>query len=303
MVAYPVISGAGITRRNAKFALDLEHRLNRWMQTQANNIGEALKGIDLDWAKTKKAIDDQKTNDDGLQTELLLGGKKVPKLESDLIRAVALVAWRAISWPSLVAELQPYIAEAAQEGIAVGQAQEEVEAVASAAYAAKEAATEYAKDRAAEAAGLKYNAEDELVPDAQAHWPLTDKFKNDIESTIAQGIDEGWTDSQISAVIEASYAFSPDRVEVIADNELTNAQNVGTFSYWRASKLTTWVQWRTSDIHIESDECDLYEAQGVVALGHEFAPGLRWPRAHPRCRCSLVAIPDSDLGKSERIEV
>ena len=294
--------------RQAKFALDLEHRLNRWMQAQANNISEALKGVDLDWAKTAKSVRTLKaeaehdTNDDGLQTELLLGGKKVPKVESDLIRAVALLAWRAISWPSLVSELESYIAEATADGVGIGEAQSEITATASVIYDAKQSAQKYAKERAAEAVGMKYNAQDELVDDPHAVWPLTDKFKTDIESTIAQGIDEGWTDSQISAVIEASYAFSPERVEIIADTELTNAQNFGTYTYWRTSKVVTWVRWLTSDIHEVEDECDIYEAQGIVALGHEFAPGIRWPRAHPYCRCSLVAIPDSDLGNSKGSE-
>src|SRR5271168_4895016 len=105
----PVISGAKLTKKNLKLREDLEHRLNRWFQETANHIGDAMKSkYRIKKFKARKA-DDQDVEGDDLQTELLVGGKKIPKIQSDLIRALALLGWKAIDWEALVAIMQPYL--------------------------------------------------------------------------------------------------------------------------------------------------------------------------------------------------
>lgn len=304
----PVISGSKLSKRNLKFQIDMEHRINRWFQTTSNRIMDAIGDKFGTAVKMAKA---DSSDDDGLQTEVLLGGKKVPKLESDTIRAIALLAWKAVDWNSLVLELQPYIEEAVHEGIDIGTAQVEIENVARVAEAAKEAAQKYAADRSAELGGKRRVAVaptagttpstpseaqttgGELVDDPNAEWPLTDVMQRDLESTVAMAVDEAWTVEQLAAVIEASYALSSERAAVIANTELTNAQSFGTYTVWKESGVITMVHWRTSDLERQPDECDAFEAQGVVPLGHEFARGIRYPRAHPNCRCDLEVI---DLG-------
>ena len=82
-----------------------------------------------------------------------------------------------------------------------------------------------------------------------------------------------------------------ERATLIAENEMMNAQTAGTVAVWSNLDTTTIVRWRVNDLapRVE-DECDDYEDQGDVPLGHEFAPGLFFPRSHPRCRCRLEVI-------------
>lgn len=296
------ISGAELTPKNQKMQRDLEHRLNRWFQTTSNGIcAEIRKKYKIGMKKARKqtAVLEPETSDaegDDLQTELLVGGKKIPAWQSDLIRAIALMGWKGINWEELVAIMQPYLQEAGYEGVDVGVGQVQMTDAKRRQQAAEAEAEAYADRRSAELAGMKRNAEGELVPDPDAHWPLTDVMRRDIENSITQAVVEGWTVEQLDAVIDASYALSAERATVIANTEITNAQSGGTYSLWRQSGTVTLVRWVTSDMHDQDDECDDFESQGVVPLGHEFAEGLFAPRAHPFCRCSLEVVdPNEDL--------
>ena len=290
----PVISGAQLTPKNQRLQTDLEHRLNRWFQQTSNGIGDAIRKKYKPGAKKRRVKKDSDPEGDDLQTELLVGGKKIPKWQSDMIRAIALLGWKGINWEELVAIMQPYLEAAGVEGVDVGVGQVQMTDAKRHQQDAEADAEEYANQRAAEMAGMKRNEAGDLEPDPEARWPLTDVMQRDIESSVTQAITEGWTAEQLAAVIDASYALSADRAAVIANTEITNAQSGGTYSLWRQSGTVTLVQWVTSDLEREVDECDDYEAQGVVPLGHEFDAGLFCPRAHPRCRCSLEVVDPND---------
>jgi hypothetical protein len=137
---------------------------------------------------------------------------------------------------------------------------------------------------------MQYDNHGELVEDPMAHWPLTTVMREDLERTITQAVTEGWTATQLAAVIEASYSLSAQRATIIAETELTNAQSGGTYSLWRESGTITLVRWRVSAAHVNEDECDDAEDQGVVPLGHEFAEGVFSPRMHPFCLCYLEVV-------------
>jgi hypothetical protein len=285
----PVISGAELTAKNQRLQIDLEHRLNRWFQETSNHIGDALKKKYNPRAK-KFAKDDSDPDGDDLQTELLVGGKKIPKIQSDLIRALALLGWRAIDWEALVGIMQPYLEAAAKEGVDVGVGQVQMTDAARAREAADRDAEEYAAKRAAELAGMKLDDEGNLEEDEGAHWALTDVMQRDLEASITQAVVEGWSPTQLAAVIEASYALSAERATIIANTELTNAQSGGTYSLWRQSGTITLVRWRVSAAHQNVDECDDAEDEGAVPLGHEFAEGVFAPRMHPFCECELEVV-------------
>lgn len=303
----PVISGKELTPKNQRLKSSLEHRLNRWSQEQSNHIGTAIKGkYKLD-RKSKKA--DSDPDGDDLQTELLVGGKKIPKIQSDMIRAMALLGWSAIRWKELVAIFQPYLQAAAEEGVDVGVGQVQMSNAGKSQEEADQEAEDYANRRSAELAGLKWvevaqgtpdaiernGAFYELVKDDNAHWPLTEVMERDIEASVTQAVTEGWTAEQLAAVIDASYALSAERMSIVSSNEVSNAQSGGTYSLWRTSGTVTLVRWKTSDKDRQPDECDSHEAQGVVPLGHEFAEGLFSPKAHPFCNCELEVVDPNDL--------
>lgn len=304
----PVISGKELTPKNKRLRTSLEHRLNRWCQEQSNHMGDAIRGkYKLGSTKTKKA--DSGPDGDDLQTELLVGGKKIPKIQSDMIRAMALLAWGSIRWRELVLILQPYLQDAGDEGVDVGVGQIQMVNAARATAAASEDAEAYANRRSAELGGMKWVEVDketpgaverdgvyvELVEDKDAHWPLTKVMERDLEASITQAVVEGWTADQLAAVLDVSFALSAERMSIVADNEITNAQGNGTYSLWRRSGAITLVRWKTADKDREIDECDACEQQGVVPLGHEFAEGVFAPRLHPFCECELVVVDPNEL--------
>lgn len=291
----PVISGKELTPKNQRLQIDLEHRLNRWFQETSNSIGEALHQKYPNANKFAKADDDQ---DDGLQTELLVGGKRIPKEQSNIIRAMALLCWGSIKWDALVAIFQPYLQAAGEEGVNVGVGQVQMQDAVQSRHNASEEVEEQSKTRSAELAGMKYTEDDKLVEDPDAHWSLTEVMRRDLESTITLAVTENWTTSQLAAVIEASYAFSSERATIIAETELTNAQSGGTYSLWRSSGTVTLVRWRTADKDRQIDECDACEAQGIVPLGHEFAPKVFAPRLHPFCECELEVVDPTEISDS-----
>lgn len=290
-----VISGKELTPKNKRLREDLEHRLNRWSQETANHIGEALEQKYASANKMAKAEVPETNPDDDTQYEVLAGGKRIPKWQSNAIRAVALLAWRSIGWSALVDLFKPYLKDAGDEGVDVGIGQVQMADASKVREKAEETAEQYADRRSAEVAGMQREEDGSLAEDPDAHWPLTDVMRRDIDASAILAVTEGWTAEQLAAVIEASYALSPERNAIIADNELTSAQSGGTYAVWEESETTTLVRWVTSDRHVNVDECDGYEAQGIVPLGHEFAEGLFSPRAHPACLCELEAVDPSEV--------
>jgi len=273
-----------LTPANQKLLPGMEHRIGRWFKASAKKasmaIGDHFAGV----TKMVKA-----DSDDDTQTEWLAGGKKLPKIESDAIRAAALLGWRAMNWKALADELMAYLQAGADSGVQTGM--DDSGGSSTTEEKAAEVAAIYAASRSAEMVGTVRDANGNLVEDPDAHWAISDATLNDLEKTITQGIEEGWTVNQLAAVIEASYGFSSDRATLIAENEMMNAQTAGTVAVWSNLDTTTIVRWRVNDLapRVE-DECDDYEAQGDVPLGHEFAPGLFFPRSHPGCRCRLEVI-------------
>lgn len=271
-----------LTPANQKLLPGMEHRIGRWFKASAKKasiaIGDHFAGV----TKMVKA-------DDDTQTEWLAGGKKLPKIESDAIRAAALLGWRAMNWKALADEMVAYLQAGADSGVQTGM--DDSGGSSTTEEKAAEAAALYAASRSAEMVGMVRDANGNLVEDPDAHWATSDSTLKDLEKTIAQGVEEGWTVNQIAAVIEGSYGFSSDRATLIAENEMMNAQTAGTVAVWSNLDTATIVRWRVNDLAPrEPDECDDYEAQGDVPLGHEFAEGLFFPRAHPRCRCRLEVI-------------
>lgn len=279
-----------LTPHNEKMREGFEHRLARWFKRSAKSAAVALDdhfaGVT---AKVAKSGDE--SEDDDTQVELLAGGAKLPKIESDAIRAAALLAWRSMKWSLLADEMQAYLSDAAQDGMTV--AIDDANPTTAEQDAANTEAVNYGKARSAEMVGMVRDANGKLVEEPDAHWPISIPTLTDLEKTIAQGVEEGWTLNQLAAVIEASYTFSPKRAELVAENEMMNAQTAGTVAVWKNLDVTTIVRWRVNDLAPRApDECDEYEAQGNVPLGHEFAEGLFSPRAHPKCRCRLEVIRD-----------
>lgn len=212
---------------------------------------------------------------------------KFAKAQDDDQRTDEIIAALEIEWEQLGYTVTDFLKAAAIAGVDVGQSQVAVMTHGDP-MAAKSRALAYAEDRGAELVGMKRQPDGSFVENPDAQWAISETTREDLRNTIAQAFEEGWNPSQLAAVIEGSQTFSSARSDLIAKTEITRAQAQGNLGSWISSGVILAVQWQTSADHECCDECDLFEEQGEVEPGHEFAPGVTAPGAHPRCNCALV---------------
>jgi hypothetical protein len=194
-------------------------------------------------------------------------------------------------WYQLIHEIEGDLVYAAEQGVLVGAQQALTSYGADSAVVQRVAgsyARKFAEDRAAELVGMK-RAGNDWVDNPEAKWAISETTRDDIKKTVAQAFEEGWTKSQLAAVIEGSQVFSNDRAEMIAKTEIARSQSFGNLQSWVQSGVITKTKWQVSADHKCCDNCDLYALKGSVAVGHEYAPGVfAPPDAHPNCECALV---------------
>lgn len=142
---------------------------------------------------------------------------------------------------------------------------------------------EYAKDRGAEMVGMKW-VDDELVPNPDAKWQITEGTRTMLKSTVERGIDEGLTTAELADEISGAHAFSESRANMIARTEIRMAQMGGQFGAAKAMGATH-KRWSTSKDDQVSEECMSNEEDGTIPIGETFSSGDAAPPAHPNCRC------------------
>lgn len=249
--------------------------MERFFGVQSKDVAKQVKRLyrkHITAAKKAEETDDERLKRHAIEAAILLGNVK----------------W---GWESLAGEVQGYLQESYSEGAAIGEMQfPDIDAEE---YMA-ELALRYAGFRSAELIGMKRNAAGELIPNPDAKWAISRTSRDDLQATVVQALEEGWTPRQLAAVIEASTMFSSGRAELIARTEMMAAQSLGTYTFWMATGKVISVAWETSGNETVCIVCEGYEAQGEVPLGHEFAPGVRHPLAHPRCDCRLKAVKVSE---------
>ncbi len=150
----------------------------------------------------------------------------------------------------------------------------------------RERATDWAKDRAAELVGMKYNADGELVENPNAVWRIDDATRDMIRDTTTQALDEGWTTTDLADALQDSYAFSDARAETIARTELARADIEGNTIGWKASGLVSGKQWLAAPDCC--DDCQDYDGD-IAALDDSFEDGADVP-LHPNCRCAILPV-------------
>jgi hypothetical protein len=285
-----VIDAGELTPRNRKFEEDLTFRIDRFFQGQRKTVGKQVMSIYRKQRKAKKSITPEILNFPEYIGHGLDGTDETDdeKINRHMREAAILLAGVSWGWTPLSEEVREYLNEAMQEGAYIGEGQMPAADPAVTVYAI-EASDRYASARSAEMVGMKRGADGELVDNPDARWAISDTTRKELQKTIAQALDEGWTPNQLEAVINASFPFSVERANLIAHTELMAAQSLGTYTFWIAEASVQTVEWATSGEENTCIICLGFEAQGEVPLGHEFAPGIRHPLAHPRCDCSLRA--------------
>jgi hypothetical protein len=156
---------------------------------------------------------------------------------------------------------------------------------------ANETAAAWARNRAAELVGMKYNDAGELVPNPDAKWAITDTTRDEIRRIVTAGFeDPSATAASIAADIDAAGIYSPDRAEMIADTEIAHAQTAGNISIWQDSGLVSKVNVLLSNAEAVCDECEDIADAGPYDLD-DIADEYPF---HPNCRCTLTAVVNED---------
>lgn len=204
-------------------------------------------------------------------------------------------------WALLPAEIRPALEDAMKSGISNGIIQLELNDTALIS-AVNHIAADYARDRAAEMVGMKYNAADELVENPAAEWAISSTTRNKIRSIVADAFEGESNISDIADEIQQALIdddagiFTPARAQMIANTEVAHAQAEGNFDVWKRSGLVQKLTWTVSADE-PCDECADNE-DVEVEFGKPFPSGDLYPPVHPNCRCvvfaSKVAGTDAD---------
>lgn len=206
----------------------------------------------------------------------------------------AILAAIAEDFKSLPGQVRSGLESARLSGVGQGMLQLDVSNAALLS-SANDAAAEYAADRAAELVGMKYDVNGNLVENPNAEWAISDTTRQRIREIIAEAFAEDTPLADIKREIQQALAdeaenggiFSPERAELIARTEVSNAQTGGNYAVWEASGIVAKLRWITSEDEKVCVVCD--ENDGVVVeIGKPFPSGDLHPSAHPLCRCGVV---------------
>lgn len=118
---------------------------------------------------------------------------------------------------------------------------------------------------------------------------LEDSTLGKIRDAEARAFREGLTPDQFGEAIDA-IIDNPDRADLIAEFELSDAQASAAMDAWRESGVVEGKEWLLSNDHAEDDECNDNADAGVVDLDEDFPSGDDTAPAHPRCDCDVAAV-------------
>jgi hypothetical protein len=161
-----------------------------------------------------------------------------------------------------------------------------------------ERALVYAKARAAEMVGMKWNDAGELVDNPDAEWAISETTRASINELIQQALDEGMSPHELADAITSATDFSAFRAEMVARTELAKAQTSGALAGWKESGLVSGKSWLLGSENVD-DECTDNADEGVIDIDETFSSGDDAPPAHPNCACDCVA----ELMSAEEEEV
>ncbi len=141
----------------------------------------------------------------------------------------------------------------------------------------KDAAVEYADTRSSDLVDM-----------------LTDSTREDIQSIIADGIENGLDTDTIASNIMDATSFSEDRAALIAETETTTAVNMGMIEGLRGMQEDSGVP-ATKEWSCEGNACEICQENqdaGPIPIDEDFPSGDSAPSAHPNCVIgSTLTIP------------
>lgn len=194
--------------------------------------------------------------------------------DHDAERLVAALDLRELR--ALAPDIADVLKDMATDGASVALAQVNAGFTADQLQQANDRATDYARTRAVE-----------LVKE------LEDSTRGMIKETVAQALEEGWSNQQLADELADGYEFSEERAMTIARTETAYADVEGNLAAYEASGVVDSKKWVTA----QDEYCDLCaELDGeIVKLSENFPNGGGdGPPLHPNCRCDVLPVLKDD---------
>lgn len=151
-------------------------------------------------------------------------------------------------------------------------------------------AVAWARDRAAELVGMRYNAAGDLVENPSADMAITSEVRDSIRAAVTDALEQGLPADELAESIQDLAEFSADRATAIARTEIIRANNQGHLNAFKGSGVVHEKEWSTAEDGDVCDECTDNEADGPIGLDDAFSSGDDAAPAHPNCRCTIVAV-------------
>ena len=161
----------------------------------------------------------------------------------------------------------------------------------------------WARDRSAELVGKKWTADGELIDNPNAKWAIDDSTRTMLRNTIAKGLEDNLSVPALADRIKADYAFSEERAEVIAFNEVTRANVQGSLAGAREAQdagvvlKKGWLGGQDPCLEICQPNID----QGFIDIDEDFESGDDGPPGHVGCYCSVSYEVDLDASKADGV--
>jgi hypothetical protein len=148
----------------------------------------------------------------------------------------------------------------------------------------------YAKARAAELIGMRYDADGNLIPAKRAEYRIDETTRTMLNNSLSSALSAGLTSGEIQRGLMEDYAFSPARALTIARTESAFAHSRGAMNGYRETsnhfKMKMEKLWSIAEE--ACDECIENNDAGWIPLDDTFPSGDDASPAHPNCRCDIL---------------
>jgi hypothetical protein len=166
-----------------------------------------------------------------------------------------------------------------------------------------ERAVQYARQRSAELVGKRVLEDGTIIDNPDARWAITESTRTMIRDTISGGLADNLGSEAIVGALQDSYAFSPERAEMVSRTEIAMANSDSAMTSMReaaADGVSLMKEWILGPEPCEI--CQENAADGQIALEDTFSSGDDTVPAHPNCECAVVGIVVDDATGAETEE-
>lgn len=156
-------------------------------------------------------------------------------------------------------------------------------------------AVRLARDRAAELVGRRVLQDGTIIENPNPEWAITESTRSMVRETISRGLDDNLGSDAIIAELEAAYAFSPERADMISRTEIANVNSdaaMETYQEAQAAGVRLKKSWILGQNPCET--CQGNADEGPIPLEQDFSSGDDTSPAHPNCECAVIAEVEED---------